>query len=272
PAPGVLHQEQTLYAAVQVTERAWSDGRVVRELWQNGGSSSAEHVDDWTPAHDYVTVSVDLLEPRLADLRSMLVLGGAALSLPVRFTDLAPRLRADVVEVDPAVTDLAWRYFAAGHESRPRIHVVHDDARVHLRSSEARYDVVYLDVFDHLLTVPWTLVTREAMEAFAARLEPGGVFMANVLSPLEGPGATFLARLQATLESVFPATKIFLVDPELDGRVTQNLIVVGALDADALPRGDRPLAQVRAEGRPFTDAWAPVEYLQAKVFFQGLGW
>src|SRR5690606_23772178 len=127
---------------VQVTERAWSDGRVVRELWQNGGSSSAEHADDWTPAHDYVTVSVELLGARLPGMRSMVVVGGAALSRPVRFGEVAPSLRIDVVEIDPAVTRLAWRYFAAGRDPRPRIHVIHEDARVHLRSSEARYDLV----------------------------------------------------------------------------------------------------------------------------------
>jgi hypothetical protein len=25
-------------------------------------------------------------------------------------------------------------------------------------------------------------------------------------------------------------------------------------------------------GRPLTDDWAPVEYLQARVFVEGLGW
>ena len=29
---------------------------------------------------------------------------------------------------------------------------------------------------------------------------------------------------------------------------------------------------VGASGRVLTDAWAPVEYLQAKVFLRGLGW
>ena len=37
--PGTLYSGQTLYTAVAVTERPWGDGRIVRELWQNGGSS-----------------------------------------------------------------------------------------------------------------------------------------------------------------------------------------------------------------------------------------
>ncbi|MEX2467705.1 MAG: fused MFS/spermidine synthase, partial [Gemmatimonadota bacterium] len=72
PAPSVVHQGQTLYASVQVTERAWRDGREVRELWQNGGSSSAEYVDDGTPAHVYAKTSLDVLAPPLDRAESVL--------------------------------------------------------------------------------------------------------------------------------------------------------------------------------------------------------
>jgi hypothetical protein len=36
---------------------------MVRELWQNGGSSSAEYVDSGDPAHEYATASGVILEP-----------------------------------------------------------------------------------------------------------------------------------------------------------------------------------------------------------------
>jgi predicted membrane-bound spermidine synthase len=272
PAPSVLHQEQTLYASVQVTERPWRDGQVVRELWQNGGSSSAEYVADGSPAHPYATTSLAILEERLATAGSALILGGAALTLPVAFLDRHPGLEVDVVEIDPVVTRLARRYFAVGSRTPEALRVVHEDARVYLRESADRYDLIYMDVFDHLLTVPWTMVTSEAFSDMAARLTPGGVFAANVLSPLEGPGAAFLERLRATLDGVFPETRIYVVDPSADGRVTQNLIVVAASDPNAVPRWSGPEAEVAGSGRAFTDRWAPVEYLQARVFMQGLGW
>ncbi len=131
---------------------------------------------------------------------------------------------------------------------------------------------MYLDVFDHLVTVPWTMVTREALADMAARVGPGGVFAANVLSPLQGPGTAFLARFRATLEQVFAEVRVYRADAVADPGATQNLIVVAALDASALPAVDAPPAPVVAAGRPLTDAWAPVEYLQAKVFVQGLVW
>lgn len=181
-------------------------------------------------------------------------------------------MRIDVVEIDPVVTELAERYFAYGRDDYPNIRVVHDDARVHLRNSDERYDLIYLDVFDHLLTVPWTLVTVEALTEIADHLEPDGLFMANLLSPLAGPGLAFIERFQATLQQVFPTFVIYRATPDSDPGVTQNLVLVAALDAQAMPDVDWPRAGTGAAGRPLTDAWAPVEYLQAKVFLAGLTW
>jgi spermidine synthase len=272
PSEGTLAARQTLYSSVRVTEREWADGRRVRELFQNGGSSSAEYVDTRAPAHEYLLVSERLLEPVLDRVDSMLVLGGGALSLPVAFQARRPEMDIVVVEIDPVVTELAAEYFAYGTADYPHIRVVHEDARLHLRASLETYDVIYLDVFDHLLTVPWTMVTREALSDMAARLGPDGLFVANVLSPLEGPGIGFLERFRATLDDVFAETRVYLVRPEADPGVTQNLVVIAAKRPGALPDVVWPEASVGPAGRPLTDAWAPVEYLQAKVFLRGLGW
>jgi spermidine synthase len=270
---GTLHAQQTLYSAVQVTEREWADGRRVREMFQNGGSSSAEYVDTGEPAHEYVTASQRLVEPVIDEVESMLVLGGAALSLPVAFQHRSPDLRITVVEIDPVVTELAGRYFAYGEAEYPNIDVVHEDARVFLRAAGEQFDLLYLDVFDHLLTVPWTLVTEDALTDMSARLRPDGLFVANVLSPLTGPGAGFLEHFKATLDAVFGEVHIYLTDTEMDPVVTQNLIVM----ASPRPEGTPPAtwaqeAQVAPGARVLTDDWAPVEYLQAKVFLRGLGW
>lgn len=267
-----LHAEQTLHTAVTVTERTWSDGRLVRELWQNGGSSSAEYAESGEPAHVYATTSLEMLRSRVPPPGRVLVLGGAALTLPVAFTALGPDTRVDVVEIDPRVSELAAEYFRYGDRDRPDIVVSHDDARVYLRHATDSWDLVYLDVFDHLLTVPWTMVTREALQDMADRLAPGGWFMANVLSPVAGPGTAFLSRFRATLESVFPELRIYLTDPALDPGATQNMIVLGAVTAGALPELAWTEVEIPAEGGPLTDAWAPVEYLQARVFMQGLRW
>ena len=272
--PGTLYSGQTVYTAVAVTERPWGDGRIVRELWQNGGSSSAEFVDSGEPAHVYASASMDMLDLWIHRIDRALVLGGAALTLPVALQEARPSMDIVVVEIDPAVTELAELYFTFGERERPSIQVYHDDARAFLRSGSDRFDLVYLDVFDHLLTVPWTMVTREALGEMRARMGTEGVFMANVLSPVAGGGTAFLARFRSTLESVFPATRIYMSDPLSSQDATQNLIVVGAESEAVLAALDKSwsVSPVSASGRPLTDSWAPVESLQALVFMEGLLW
>jgi len=200
------------------------------------------------------------------------VLGAAALSLPVAFQEWRPDMRVDVVEIDPAVTDNACAHFSYGKAQYPNIHVTHDDARIFLRKTDRRWDAIDLDVFDHLLTVPWTMVTVETLTKAADRLEPGGLLVANVLSPLSGPGVGFLQRFRATLEEVFPALRVHATDPGRDPAAIQNLIVVAASDPTALPDIDWPRAAPGPVGRPLSDAWAPVEYLQGGLFLGGVRW
>ena len=269
----LLHREETLYASVRVTEREWTDGRRVRELWQNGGSSSAEEVDTGKPAHPYATAIEALLESVVERVDSVLVLGGAALTLPVALARSRPELSVDVGELDPAVTWLARAWFAYGLRAEwPAIRVTHEDARVFLRRNEGRYDVVLVDVFDHLLTVPWTMVTVEALTAIRERLAPAGFVIVNVLTPLDGSGVGFLQRFLATAQQVLPVVRAYPVETDVAPGATRDVVLVAAASAGALPRVAWPEVGWGPAGRPLIDAHAPVEYLQAKVFWEGLAW
>ena len=269
----LLHREETLYASVRVTESEWSDGRMVHELWQNGGSSSAEEVPTGEPAHPYAIAVEALLGPAMGRVDSVLVLGGAALTLPVALARRRPDLTIDVVELDPAVTRLARTYFAYGSRDEwPGVRVMHGDARLFLRRATAHYDVIIVDVFDHLVTVPWTMVTVEALAGMRDRLAAGGLVVVNMLTPLAGSGAGFLQRLLATATEVFPAVRAYPVVVDVSPEATRNVLIVAAASEDALPAVDWQEVALGPAGRPLTDAHAPVEYLQARVFWEGLSW
>lgn len=267
-----LARGQTLYGSVRVTERDWGDGRLVRELWQNGSSSSAEYADTGEPAHIYVKASLRILDPVLERAQRVLVLGGAAMSLPTAFARRQPDASIDVVEIDPKITGFARGYFAYGRRDYPDIHLTYSDARVFLRRTDATWDLVYVDVFDNLLSVPWTMVTTEALTSMSRRLAPGGVLAINVLTPLEGEGTAFVQRFRATLEQVFPQVRAFVTDTVSAPTSIQNVILLAARDPDALPDLPWPAGAPPAAGAPLTDAWAPVEYLQARIFLEGVRW
>ena len=66
--------------------------------------------------------------------------------------------------------------------------------------------------------------------------------------------------------------RVYLTGPSIDLGATQNLVVVATVESGVLPPLPWMDAPVAAKGRPLTDGWAPVEYLQARVFVQGLRW
>jgi len=274
--PSVLADEQTVYTSIVVREGLWTDGKPVLEMRQSGASSSVEYVSSGEPAHPYATTSLrwmDELAREYGPPSRVLVIGGAALTLPLAIVRRFPDVRVDVVEIDPRATELAYEHFAVGRDAAAeRIEVVHMAGRHFLETTDRSYDLIYIDAFDHLVTVPWTLVTREAFEATADRLRPGGTIAANVLAPLAGPGDAFLARILATAESGFSGVRGYRVTPEEELDVVQNVLLVMAPEPASLPTPEWSEVAVDARGRPLTDAWAPIDALQARVFWGGLEW
>ncbi len=272
----VLADVQTVYTSIQVRDGSWTDGEPVREMRQSGASSSVEYLDTGDPAHPYAKALLTWMDSAAAvggPHGRVLVVGGAALTLPLAIARRFPDVRVDVVELDPRATALAYDHFAVGTDpAAARIDVIHGAGRHFLETTDGSWDLIYIDAFDHLVTVPWTLVTEEALAVAGSRLRPGGAIAANVLAPLAGPGEAFMARLLATAESRFPKVDAWRVSPDAANDVVQNVLLVMAPAGSAPPRGGWTPVPVVAAGRPLTDAWAPVESLQARVFWAGLKW
>lgn len=112
----------------------------------------------------------------------ILIVGLGGGTLPMALAELLPQARIDVVEIDPAVTRAARRYF--NFKDSDRVRVIEADGRVYVkRAGRAgeHYDVVMLDAFDHEY-IPEHLLTREFLGEVKALLPPGGVLVANTFS------------------------------------------------------------------------------------------
>ncbi|MDO8835435.1 MAG: fused MFS/spermidine synthase [Vicinamibacterales bacterium] len=84
-------------------------------------------------------------------------------------------------EIDPAVVSLARdaRYFSYLKDAPARMEVVLGDARTSLATLDRRYDLIVLDAFSSD-AVPVHLLTREAIDLYLSRLEPGGLLAFHV--------------------------------------------------------------------------------------------
>ncbi|HET7570177.1 MAG TPA: fused MFS/spermidine synthase [Gammaproteobacteria bacterium] len=107
-------------------------------------------------------------------------LGGAV--LPYALHELYPKARIDTVEIDPAVVDVAKRFF--DYHPTGTQHVIVSDARVYIKHAIARgehYDMIILDAFNGDY-IPPHLMTVEFLRECRKLLRLNGVLVANTFS------------------------------------------------------------------------------------------
>ena len=188
-------------------------------------TQSAMFLDDDDLVFEY-TKFYHLIRTLKPAFQRSLMIGGAGYSFPKSYLTTYRNASLDVVEIDPVLTEIARRRFRLPENDRLRI--FHEDGRLFLnRAQTGAYDVVMMDAFGSLFSVPYHLTTIEAVSQIHRSLTDDGVVVFNLGSAIRGDASLFLQAEFATYESVFPFVYLFKVRPERNDDELQNLIVVG---------------------------------------------
>ena len=266
-----LHDIDSEYSRIQVFRT--TDPRTRRPIRALATdpyfTQSAMFLDSDSPALDY-SKYYHLAQHYRPGFRSTLVIGGAGYSVPKDFLRRYPDTTIDVVEIDPQMTLIARRFFRLVDD--PRLNIVHEDARTYLnRSPSGKYDIILMDAFGSLFSVPYQLTTIEAVREMRRNISDNGVVIFNLGSAITGEGSRFLHSELATYREVFPHVLVFKVNAEYTDDRLQNLMIV-ALAASGSPLENSADAEINSllvdrydAGFPttagiITDDLAPVEY------------
>lgn len=111
------------------------------------------------------------------DDSSVLVVGLGGGILPKMIERYAPKMRTDVVEIDPAVVRVAREYFSVGETGQRKIHIA--DGREYLARSGQHWHLIMLDAYADDV-VPFHLTTVEFLRLVRLRLLPGGLVVSNL--------------------------------------------------------------------------------------------
>lgn len=152
--------------------------------------------------------------------------------------------RVDVVELEPAVIELAAAYAAVNRNalSHPRVHVEVNDARETLLVSRARYDVIFSEPSNPYRAGVASLYTREFYEAVRARLARGGLF-AQWLQTYSIDART-ARTIYATMAEVFPHIQTWTTNPG-------DVVLIASAEPITI---DVSAMRARLERGPFRDA------------------
>lgn len=237
PMRVVARYPQSMFGPIRILDTHDADGLPVRILEVAGSWQSATYLDDgWRelvfPYHrlyDRALVAANATD-------DILMLGGGACAYPKYAISHHPEASVDVVELDPLALELARRHFfldrfeeryRAQSDGRLRLHQA--DALGFLRSADHRYGAILNDCFQAEEPLA-SLSTPEAVDLIRARLRPGGLYLINVVSALEGPGSSPLAELCLLLERRFARTLVLPCGAD-DPDLPDNNVVV-ATDAE----------------------------------------
>ncbi len=118
--------------------------------------------------------------------------------------------RIDYVELDPAIIDIAQRFFpvqSAPVVSDPRVHVHYADGRHYLKTTGATFDVIILNVPEPQTAQLNRFYTAEFFRSARDHLASGGLFALQLRSSedyISPDLAEFLRCIHRTLQGVFP--------------------------------------------------------------------
>lgn len=214
--PGTYLRFNTKFGKARVYEVLDDDGAPVRLLEVGGIVQSGTYLDDdrYTDLVFEYLKRYDALFEGERSVQRVLVLGCGGYDYPEHLVAHYPDVIVDAVEIDPAITAIAQQYFFLDRvieefetEQSGRLNLICDDALAYLQATDQRYDAIVNDTFD-AGTPPAHLTTPAFARAVREHLNPGGLYLTNIVSALEGPDSAFLREQAALLEHEFGNARI----------------------------------------------------------------
>ena len=212
--------------------------------------------------------------------------GGGAFGMPMMYHKNFPDVTVDAVEIDPALKDVAKKFFHLDKQGK-NFQVQIEDGRRWFRDKKDSYGFIFLDAFHGERNIPFHLVTSEYFGKLSDALHQDGVLALNMISARSGNKTQLYRSLTKTLLQHFG--RIFIFSPhDVTGKISSNLILFCVKDGVAIDK-EKLEQRARREGilelyqklvkvlskedlkeyqdvEIFTDQYAPVEYMIAGGF------
>ncbi|XXF76988.1 fused MFS/spermidine synthase [Myxococcaceae bacterium GXIMD 01537] len=198
---------ETDYFCIRVTEEV-TNGRKVREMQLDNLTHTSTVLDD--PAYfgyPHLYLQSDFI--RWAAARSeeprTLIIGGGGYAIPRWIENFVPKMRTEVVEIDPVVTRIALDHFGMKKDTRVISYNLDGRQFIQEQAQPGAYDLIIQDAVNNL-SVPYHLMTREYDAHVKTLLKPGGVYLLTIIDHV--PRGSFLRSAVKTMREAFPEVKL----------------------------------------------------------------
>lgn len=219
------------------TLREQGTGRPITTIARDFKSiESAVYADTGEPYRfdyfKYYDLALKLFESSGQPLGRTALIGGGTFSYPRHQLIEWPDSSTDVVEIDPALVEVAREHFFLTDD--PRMGVFSEDGRTFLNRAvraqresgdAATYDAIILDAFKSANSIPYQMTTVETMQACYDLLSDRGVLVMNVIASHRGAGSRFVSAQYRTIAQVFPQVNLYAVY-DVSSDSVQNISII----------------------------------------------
>ncbi len=235
----VIYQTRSAYNHIFVLEDA--EGLRYLLFSENGAQQSVRRPGETNilelPYSRTMMVGLACVDPP----ERILVVGLGGGSIPSFLHARYPRAHIDCVEIDPAVIDVAKRFFDFREDDRLKAYAA--DGRKFIEDTKNRYDLVFLDAYGDDF-IPPHLATREFLLAVRRILSPRGVVLGNIWSRASNHLYDSMVR---TYQDVFEQLYLFQV-PARGNVIFLAIPRPGRLSLDELARQAQAVTRQRQLG------------------------
>lgn len=235
----LLEQREGFYQTIRV----FTDNSTFVQMNLGPTFHSQMNLDTKEPTFGYALKMIQLAGD--VDGKRVLIIGGAGHTIA---RSLEKRGAAVVeIEIDPFVVELSDRHFGP---VQAQLEVT--DGRAFLEQYEGEgFDLILVDAFDSLASVPPQLITREFFAALDRSLKPNGRMIYNFIGVPEGEKSNSFDAISATMNSVFADVRA----SSIEGDRLTNIVLVASQSA----LGDLNYPTAPEDGAVLTDDLNPAE-------------
>ncbi len=172
---GIILETESPYQYIQVIQKdskkylIFNEGAGIQTLFNENSVLSGSYYDYFTP--------LPYLLPKTKNL-NILILGLAAGNMNNQYHHFFKNFQIDGVEIDRKVIEIAKEHFQLNEKN---LNIYNQDARIFLKTTDKKYDLILMDVYkQHYL--PEHMVTSEFFAEIKQKLNPNGIFAANIVS------------------------------------------------------------------------------------------
>jgi spermidine synthase len=223
--PDLIYDRVTPYQTLEVYERGG-----VRTLRGDRVPQAAVSLADHESTMPYNRVAPAVLLIRPHPRRALIIgLGGGTVGRYLQARD--PELDIQYVDIDPAVREIAQRFFF--FRPGPRMRVTIEDGRQFLHASSEKWDLIYGDAYIGQ-SVPFHLTTVQFLDEVKRHLTPDGAFAVNLAAGLSDP---FSQAIYRTVRDRFDSVYLFRVHGALNALVVATGNTETLSSAELVQRG-----------------------------------